>query len=72
MQTETTGNKDEEMSRIKKTANSSSFSLLTSQEPMTNGRLCERKRIAAIFLVRNKGYVFFWTLNGENVVFYTN
>jgi hypothetical protein len=43
MQTETTGNKDEEMSSIKKTANSSSFSLLTSQEPMTNGQLYERK-----------------------------
>jgi hypothetical protein len=49
MQTETTGNKDEEMPSIRKTANSSSFSLLTSQEPMTNGRLYEGKSNSSDF-----------------------
>ncbi len=59
MQTESIGNKDQQTSRVRKTVNLSSFSLLAFQELMTNGRLCGGNRIAVIFLGRNRGCVFF-------------
>jgi hypothetical protein len=43
MQTETNGNKDEEKSSIRRTVNSSSISLLTSQKAIINDWLCDRK-----------------------------